>query len=193
MLASLTWELVAQPSRAWPRYAEASARVPATTLVSRAATLAALASIAACVGAAAHPSASVSFVVVSGLAAVAGYVGTAAIAADLLPQLLARSVATASEASSSSPSTLVPSDELTRFASAAVLPMLASGVANAIPLAGLQVTAALLGAVATYYSGSLGARALLGMEGASRKRVATLTALVSTPPALLAALLIASR
>ncbi len=190
MLASLTWELVALPSRAWPRYAKVSARTEAADAVLRAAAVGGVAAIATCLGAAAHPRASVSFVVVPGLAAVAGYVGTAAIAGGFLPQLLARSVAAATEASSP---TLVPSDELSRFASAAVLPMLASGIAHAIPFAGFQVVAALLGAVATYYSGSLGARALLGMEGASRKRVATLTALVSTPPALLAALLIASR
>jgi hypothetical protein len=54
------------------------------------------------------------------------------------------------------------------------------------------IAIALLGALA-YRSGSLGAHALLGLDGFSRARAACVTTLVSTLPALLAALLCAAR
>jgi hypothetical protein len=151
--------------------------LPAPAL--HAAAVGGISAIATLLGATLRTGSSVSSVIIATLIATAGYVGSAAAAVTFVPKLV--------EAPERFQA-LLP-----RFASAAVLPIVASGIINVVPLSIISVMAALAGAALTFRSGSLGARDFLGMEGAKRKRAATLTTLVSTLPALCAALLRAAR
>jgi uncharacterized membrane protein len=71
-----------------------------------------------------------------------------------------------------------------RFASAACLPVLASGIVNVIPLGLLGVVAAVGGALMTYWSAFVGARDLLGLEDKPRKDAALLVCVFSGLPTL---------
>jgi hypothetical protein len=180
LLATLTLKLIVVPELAWPRLTTACDRGEALpSPIAHAGAIAASSAVATLIGSALRAGATVGNVTIAVLAAIAGYVGSAALAVTLLPRLIE-----APEAFKH----LVP-----RFASAAVLPVVASGVVNIIPLAVISVMAVAVSAALTYRSGSLGARDFLGMEGAKRKHAATLTTVVSTLPALLAALFRAAR
>jgi hypothetical protein len=175
LLASLTWKLIVLPEIAWPRLTAAVDRgegMPAPAL--HAAAVGGLSAVSTLLGAAFRTGSTVSGVIVATLTAIAGYVGSAALCVSLAPKLV--------EAPERFQA-LLP-----RFASAASLPVVASGIVNVIPLSMISVMAALAGSALTYRSGSLGARDFLGMEGAKRNRAATMTTLVSTLPVLCAAL-----
>ncbi len=176
MLASLTWKLIVIPELAWPRLTAACDRGEALPEpVLHAAAVGGVSVLSSMVGALLVPRTTVSGVIIATLIAIAGYVGSAGLAVYLVPRIV-----DAPEQFSS----LLP-----RFASAASLPIVASGIINFIPLSIISVMAALAGSALTFRSGSLGARDFLGMEGARRKRAATLTTMVSTLPTLCAALL----
>lgn len=74
-----------------------------------------------------------------------------------------------------------------RFASAAVLPLLLSGAINLLPLVPLAFVLGLAGAALSVWSGWVGASALLGLEGAARKRAALVPAALAAGPVILAA------
>jgi hypothetical protein len=115
------------------------------------------------------------------LAAVGGCVGATAAAVSWLPSLLSARVSQLPLEATHA--------QLARYASVASLPLAAGGLISLVPHAVLKTIAiAALGALA-YRSGSIGARTFLGLVGASKARVASVTALCSTLPALLAALL----
>jgi hypothetical protein len=180
LLASLTWKLLIVPENAWPRLTAACDRgEPLPAPAAHAAAMGGLSVLSTLVGASLRAGATVSSVTVTVLAAVAGYVGSAVLAVALVPKFVQAPVAYQH---------LLP-----RFASAASLPVVASGICNIVPLSALSVMAVTLGAALTFRSGSLGARDFLGMEGAPRKHAATVTTVVSTLPAFCAALFRATR
>jgi hypothetical protein len=129
---------------------------------------------------AAHGGADFGSVLRATLAAVGGCVGATAAAVVFVPGLLSVSEAA--------------KPQLARYASVTSLPLAAGGLVSLLPrtVPSTIIAIALLGVLA-YRSGSLGAHALLGLDGLSRARAACVTALVSTLPALLAALLCAAR
>jgi hypothetical protein len=113
------------------------------------------------------------------LAAVSGCVGATAVAVLLVPFLV-------SAAQTTQP-------QLARYATVTSLPLAAGGLVSLLPHAVPKTLAiAALGALA-YRSGSLGAHTFLGLAGAQKARAASVTALVSTLPALLTALLCTIR
>ncbi len=180
MLASLTWKLIVVPELAWPRLTAACDRGEALpSPIAHAAALGGASAAATLIGATLRAGATVGTVTIAVLAAIAGYVGSAALAVTAVPRLIE-----APEAFQ---------HLVSRFASAAALPVVASGVLNIIPLSVISVMAVAVSAALTFRSGSLGARDFLGMEGARRKRAATVTTVVATLPALLAALFRAAR
>jgi hypothetical protein len=180
LLASLTWKLILSPGHAWPRmsaavHGESALADPAL----QAGAVGGVSAACVLVAAALRPGATTSGAIVTTLIAIAGYVGAAALSVSFAPRFVdAPEHRTA----------LIP-----RFTSAASLPVIASGAAHLVPHSIVSVMATVLGAVITYCSGSLGARDFLGIEGTNRTRAATMTTLVSTPPALCTALLLALR
>lgn len=141
------------PRRAWPRLAAACAdgeRLPAP--IAHAASVAAISIVATTIGGALTANASVARVVLHTLVAFAGYFGGASIAVSLAPIAL-RSTS---------------GDRAARFASAASLPLLASGALACIPDARLALLWTAAGALGAAWSGFVGARALLGLEDGRR-------------------------
>jgi hypothetical protein len=180
LLASLTWKLIVVPELAWPRLTAACDRGEALpSPIAHVASIGGMSAVATLLGSALRAGSTVGSVTIAVLAAIAGYVGSATLAVSLVPRLIE-----APEAFK---------HLVSRFASAAALPMVASGLVNVIPLSVISVMAVAVSSALTFRSGSLGARDFLGMEGARRKRAATVTTVVSTLPALIAALFRAAR
>jgi hypothetical protein len=158
MLAELTLRLAFMPERGWPRLAVAHASgEPLPSPLRHAVTAAFLSVIATGVGWSLKPGATYAGTVLQLLAALLGYVGGAA-----LPVMLAPVMSGLGSSSSTA----------ARYASAAVLPVALSGLANMIPLLPLSFALALAGAALSAHSGWIGASAMLALEGQARKRAA---------------------
>ena len=171
--------MIALPKSAWHELASANDAVELPSPAAHGAAVGGCSALLAACASAAHSGANFGSVLRTTLAAVGGCVGATAAAVVLVPGLI-----TVSEAAR---------PRLARYASVTSLPLAASGLVSLLPKTfPITIAIALLGAVA-YRSGSLGAHALLGLSGSERARVASVTALVSTLPALLAALLCAVR
>jgi hypothetical protein len=163
MLAKLTWKLAALPEQAWPRFAAAHAQaepLPSPRLHVAGAALVSV--LGTGIGWIIRHHSTASGAVLQMLAAVVGYVGGAALAVELSPKLLTVPGATA--------------DDVSRFASGAVLPIVVSGVFNVIPFPLMNLVLACAGAAASVHSGWIGASAMLGLEGPARKRAAAVPA-----------------
>jgi hypothetical protein len=135
------------------------------------------------------------------IAALSGSMGATVLALLVIPALLNK--LRSQQLSQTGPIGLQlqqPSDSTThahgraaRYASAASLPLAASGWIVALPtLTASYIALALFSALA-YRSGLLGARVLLGLSGFDKTLVATLTCMVATLPSLVAAPLHAVR
>ncbi len=171
MLVPLTMRLIAIPEYGWPRLSAACDRnEPLPTPLNHAAMLAAIAVVATLAGSLVSPERSFGEALLATFIAALGYVG-AAVGAVIYasPRIQASSRLQQYTA---------------RFASAACLPVLASGVLQVIPLGLLSVIAALGGIYMTYWSSLIGARDLLGLEDKPRQDAARLVALCSGAPVL---------
>jgi hypothetical protein len=116
-----------------------------------------------------RPQATFGWVLRTTLTAVGSSVGATALAVLLLPVL--------SHAAQTSQL------RVARYASAASLPLSASGLVVLQPSWSVSLIAIALLGVLAYRSGSLGADVLLRLTGADRTRTAALTSLVATLPA----------
>jgi hypothetical protein len=176
MLAKLTWKLAALPEQAWPRFAAAHAQAePLPSPLKHVAGVALVSVLATGIGWMIRPGSTASGAVLQMLAAVVGYVGGAALAVELAPRLV------------KAPG--VSSDDLSRFASGAVLPVAVSGALNVIPLIPMNLVLALVGTAASAHSGWIGASAMLGLEGPARNRAAAIPAGVALGAVLLTTLI----
>ena len=176
MLLSLTARLIAVPEHAWPRLTAACASgEPLPSPMGHAAGVAAISVVATTIGAAMATGASVASVVLVMLLGVVAYVGAAAAAVTFGPKVVIAKGQSASE--------------LARFASAAVLPLAASGIFNVVPFALLGLACGLLGAALTAWSAHVGASAMLGLEGPARRSAAAAITAVGLAPVLLGSLL----
>lgn len=176
MIVSLTARLVALPERGWPRLAAAcDADEPLPSPLGHACFVAALPVVMTTIGAATVPGTTAGRVALAALAAVLGYVGAAVAAVTLAP----RWVRPGPRAERLGP----------RFASAAALPLLASGVLNLVPLVGLGFLWLLAGAGATAWSAHVGASSLLGIEGDGRRRTAIVVPAIGAVPIALSTVL----
>jgi len=176
VLGPLTAKLVVMPEAAWPRLTaacDANESLPAPLV--HAASVAAVSVIATLVGAILIPGITVGLVIVHVLGAVGAYVGAAVISVTLAPRFV-RAPATTEHL-------------VGRFASAAVLPLVACGALNVIPIPVLSFVWALFGAALSAWSGFVGASALLGMEGTRRRDAAALIAALGIAPIVVATLL----
>jgi hypothetical protein len=171
--------MIALPKSAWHELAAASddARLPSPA--AHGAAVGGCSAIVTAFATAAHGGADFGSVLRATFAAVGGCVGATALAVLLVPGLLSVSEAA--------------KPRLARYASLTSLPLAAGGLLSLLPHAVPKTIAIAALGVLAYRSGSLGAQALLGLTGPSRARTAGVTALVSTLPALLAALLCARR
>jgi hypothetical protein len=171
--------MIVLPRSAWHELAAASGDARLPSPAAHGAAVGGCSALVTAFASAAHGGANFGSVLRATLAAVGGCVGATAVAVLLVPGLLSVSEAA--------------KPQLARYASVTSLPLAAGGLLSLLPHAVPKTIAiAALGALA-YRSGSLGAQALLGLSGPSRARTAFVTALVSTLPALLAALLCAMR
>jgi len=163
MLAKLTWKLAALPEQTWPRFVAADAQAePLPSPIKHVASVALVSVVATGIGGIFRPGATAAGAVLQMLAALVGYVGGAALAVEVGPKLI--------EAPGAS------SDQLSRFASGAVLPVAMSGALNVIPFFPLNIALALAGAAVSAQSGWIGASAMLALEGDRRKRAAAVPA-----------------
>lgn len=177
MLVPLTMRLITIPEYGWPRLSAACDRnEPLPTPLMHAVYLACVAVIATFAGSLLSPAYSIVDIVVATVAAALGYLG-AAVATVLLA---APRIQTSSRLQQYVP----------RFASAACLPVLASGVVNVVPLNLLGVLAAVAGVMMTYWSALIGARDLLGLEDQPRQHAAQLIALVGGAPVMCCAVIL---
>jgi hypothetical protein len=159
MLAKLTFKLAALPEQMWPRFAAAHANAePLPSPLKHVAGVGLLSVVATGLGWALKPGSTASGAVLQMLAALVGYVGGAALAVELSPRLI--------QDSSSS------TQDVSRFASGAVLPVALSGVFNVIPLIPMNLVLALAGTASSVQSGWVGASAMLALEGQPRQRAA---------------------
>ncbi len=140
-----------------------------------AAGVAAISVVATTIGAAFVSRTTVASVVLVMLLAIVAYVGAAAAAVTFGPKVL--SAPGRSDA------------ELARFASAAILPLVVSGLFNVVPFALLGLAVGLLGAALTAWSAHVGASAMLGLEGPARRGAAAAITAVGLAPVLLGSLL----
>jgi len=171
VIIALTAKLIAVPEEAWPRLVSTCERgEPLPPPVGHAATVGALSALATIVGAAITVGASVGGTVVHALAAVAGYVGAAVGCTSLAPMLI--------RLSTSSP------DQVARYASAAVLPLLASGILCVVPLTVLALGWTTLGTILCARSSWIGANAMLGLSGRPRRNATIVVAAVGAVPVL---------
>lgn len=163
MLAKLTWKLAALPEQAWPRFAAAHAQAEPLPSPRLHVAVAAMVSVLGTgIGWLIKPGSTATGAVLQMLAAAVGYVGGAALAVQLSPKLLT-----------------VPGmthDDVSRFASGAVLPVVLSGAFNVFPLLFMNLVLALVGTAASAHSGWIGASAMLALEGPARKRAAAIPA-----------------
>lgn len=174
MLVPLTMRLIAIPEYGWPRLSAACDRgEPLPAPLTHALMLAAAAVVATFAGSMVSPARSFNEALLATFIAAVGYVGAAASAVLL-----------ASPRIQASPRL---QQHTARFASAACLPALASGVVNIIPLGLLGVMAAIGGTLMTYWSASVGARDLLGLEDEPRRQAALLISLFAGVPTLVCA------
>jgi hypothetical protein len=179
LLALLTCRLIVLPAPAWQELAADQAEcLPSPAL--HGAAVAGLSALLTALVASLGSGATFGSVLRSTLAAIGGCTGATALAVLLVPLLFPWRSAQLGEL------------RLQRYASVSSLPLAAAaGLCGLLPYAMLSCIAiALLGALA-YRSGSLGARDFLGLRGPRRTCTAGMTALVSTSPALLAALIAA--
>ncbi len=173
VIATLTAKLVAVPEAAWPRLTAAcDQREALPSPIAHASVVGAGSILATMIGAAIAPGRSLVTVLASGVAAAAGYLGAAAVAVMVVPRVL------------EIPETVRPLGP--RFASAAVLPIVASGLFNVVPIPGLGFVWTVVGAALAAWSGWIGASALLGLEGPARRKAAVLTAALGALPPLVA-------
>lgn len=171
MLVPLTMRLIAIPEYGWPRLSAACDRnEPLPTPLNHAVMLAVVAVVATLAGSLVSPERTFGEALLATLLAALGYVGSAVGA-----------VIVASARIQTSPRL---QQYTARFASAACLPVLASGVLQIVPLGLLGVVAALGGTFMTYWSSLIGARDLLGLEDKPRQDAALLVSLWSGAPVL---------
>jgi hypothetical protein len=176
LLPSLTCRLLFASSDAWRQLADPETRAflpsPALHGAALGGLSAAIASAAVCLRPD-HPAIDFSGVVRVALAATGCGVGAAALATAVVPLLLRK----------------VQADPAlgARYASAASLPLAASGWIVALPSKSASFIALALCCALAYRSGSLGAATLLALQGAKQRRLAAWTSLVATLPALLSA------
>lgn len=171
MLVPLTMRLIAIPEYGWPRLSAACDRnEPLPTPLNHATMIAAVAVVATLAGSLVSPERTLVEVILATVVAALGYVGSAVAA-----------VIFAAPRIQASPRL---QQHTARFASAACLPVLASGVLQIVPLGLLGVLAALGGTFMTYWSSLIGARDLLGLEDKPRQDAALLIALFSGAPVL---------
>jgi len=169
VLVPLTMRLIAVPEYGWPRLSAACDRgEPLPTPLAHAMLLSGAAVVATLGGSMLSPSRSFDATLLATLIAAVGYFGAAVSA-----------VIVAGARIQASPRL---QQHTSRFASAACLPVLASGVFNIIPLGLLGVVAALGGTFMTYWSAYIGARDLLGLEDKPRQEAALLVSLFSGVP-----------
>lgn len=177
MLAKLTLRLLASPEQAWPHFAAAHSVAPEApgalpTPLQHAVAAGFISVFATGFGWMLRPGATSGGTVLQMLSATVGYVGGAALAVLLTPQILR--------------ATGTPRDVISRFASGAVLPLSLSGVANVVPLPPLSLVLALAGTAASAQSGWVGASAFLALEGPARSRAAAVPAGLAVSLVLLA-------
>lgn len=177
MLVPLTMRLIAVPEYGWPRLSAACDRNEALpTPLSHAALLASVAVIATFAGSLLSPSRSFGATLLAMFVAALGYVG-AAVSAVIFGSRRIHASARLQQ-------------HVARFASAASLPVLASGVINIIPLGLLGVLGALAGIGMTYWSALVGARDLLGLEDKPRQQAALTVSIFAGAPTFVCALIL---
>ena len=179
LLPSLTCRLLFASSYAWRQLTDAETRAFLPSPALHGAALGGLSALVAGAAVCLRPGIDFSGVVRATLAAIGCGVGAAALATAVVPLLLRR----------------VHADRAlgARYASAASLPLAASGWIVALPSRSASFIALALCCALAYRSGSLGAATLLALRGAAQKRVAAWTSLVATLPALLSALGLVTR
>jgi len=176
MLAKLTFRLAALPEQTWPRFAAAHGNAePLPTPLQHVAGVGLLSVVATGLGWAIKPGTTASGIVLQMLVALVGYVGGAALAVEVSPRLITTRSGTAQDVS--------------RFASGAVLPVALSGMLNVVPLMPMTIVLALAGAASSVQSGWVGASALLALEGQARKRAAIVPAGLAVSSVLIATFL----
>jgi hypothetical protein len=116
------------------------------------------------------------------IVALSGSLGATALAITLVPTLIASILRRASDGKA-----IVSESDAQRYASAASLPLAASGWIAAVPSLTASLTALALSCALAYRSGSLGARVFLHVKGAKTTLLALVTCLVATLPSLLSA------
>jgi hypothetical protein len=172
MLAKLTLRMAALPEQTWPRFAAAHAQAePLPSPRKHVAGVALVSVLGTGIGWLILPGSTAGGAVLQMLAAVVGYVGGAALAVELSPRLI--------QAPGITP------DDVSRFASGAVLPIAVSGAFNVIPLLPMNFVLALAGTAASAQSGWIGASAMLALEGPARTRAAAIPAGVALGAVLL--------
>jgi hypothetical protein len=204
LLAYLTCRWIVAPAAAWREFA-AEDRVARSFSAPRgdadwpppilhSAAVGGVSVLLSAVAIALRPGAHFSSVLHGSLAAISGWVGAGAAAVLLAPRLISSGTQASSEGGVGSGQIAAKQAQLARYASLSSLPLAAGGITSLLPpvLSLNLAIIAVLGLLA-YRSGSLGARHLLGLSGPRQVRAATLTTLVSTLPALLAALSCAAR
>jgi hypothetical protein len=201
LLASLTCRLIVAPATAWREIAAGDAELRLPNPVLLPAAVGGLSVVLSAAASALRPEADFSSVVRMTLAAIGGWVGAGAAAVSLAPSLISADPALAHSTQSAGAAddrsrALRPIDrsDLVRYASLTSLPLAAGGLFSLLPPRlplNLAISAGL--GLLAFRSGSLGARTLLGLRGPAQRRAAIVTALVSTLPALLAALSCAAR
>jgi hypothetical protein len=173
MLAKLTFRLAALPEQTWPRFAAAHAGAePLPSPLKHVAAIALLSVAATGLGWAIKPGSTAGGAVLHMLTALVGYVGGAALAVELSPRLI--------EGGSGG------AQDVSRYASGAVLPVALSGMLNVIPLLPMTLVLALAGAALSVQSGWVGASDMLALEGQSRQRAAAVPAGLAVSLVLLA-------
>jgi hypothetical protein len=164
-MSSLTLDLIVRPPRGWQRLARGGCAFDEPLL--KAAGVAAVSIALALIGAVTVGSATVGRATVILLATTAGYVGGSALVVHLVPKLLSARVSDRAV--------------LTRYASAASLPVLSTGIAYLTPWESTWWLTALLGCALSAYSAAAGARILLGQKLGVHRTAVTVTALASAP------------
>lgn len=164
-MSSLTLDLIVRPSRGWQSLARGGAVLVEPAL--KAAGVAAVSIALALIGAVTVGSATVGRATVILLATTAGYVGAATLAVRLVPALFADRASDRAV--------------LARYACAASLPVLSTGIAYMTPWESTWWLTALLGCALSAHSAAIGARILLGQTEGVHRTAVTVTALASAP------------
>lgn len=180
MLPSLTCRLLLASSDAWRQLTDADTHGALPSPALHGAALGGIAATSAALCSFLRPHIDFGNTVRCTVAALSGGLGATALALVVVPTLLQRPV---------SPSP-VNTARAARYASAATLPLAASGCITALPSLTASYIALALFCALAYRSGSLGARVLLGLSGSRGRLVAASTTLVATLPSLVAASLL---